>query len=125
MLVAGLTGYVAEAAVPRFVSKSGNVNSERNWSKGDENGDFMVDNDDYRQTYVQTGFTINHDVRKPMSDVRESKNEMVFSDPCERYGDYNDDRIVKAYSQCSMRFTERIFELNDMNDITAYVNSPW
>ena len=52
MLVAGLTGYVAEAAVPRFVSKSGNVNSERNWSKGDENGDFMVDNDDYRQTYV-------------------------------------------------------------------------
>ena len=49
-----MAGYVAEAAVPRFVSKSGNVNSERNWAKGDINGDFMVDDDNFRDTYVRT-----------------------------------------------------------------------
>ena len=32
ILEAGLTGYVAEAAVPRFVSKNGNVNGDRNWA---------------------------------------------------------------------------------------------
>ena len=82
-----MAGYVAEAAVPRFVSKSGNVNSDRNWLKGDANGDFIVDTDNFRDTYVRTQFTINHDTSKPLSGVRQSTKELVFSDPCERYGD--------------------------------------
>ena len=49
---------------------------------------------------------------------------MVFSDPCLRYGTETDDRVVPAYSECSMRFTKRMFELNEMRPITAYVNAP-
>ena len=94
----------------------------------------MVDTDGYRQTYLRVDQTcIGNDCTKnsayrneftPLSNVRESTKEMIFSDPCERYGDQPDDRIVKAYSTCSMLFTKRLFELNDDNDITAYVNTP-
>ena len=97
--------------MPRFVSKNGNVNGDRSWAKGDK----MVDIDGYRQTYLRVDQTcIGNDCTKneayrneftPLSNVRESTKEMIFSDPCERYGDQPDDRIVKAYSTCSMLFT--------------------
>lgn len=97
ILEAGLTGYVAEAAVPRFVSKNGNVNGDRNWAEGEAKKEKMVDTDGYRQTYLRVDQTcIGTDCTKnsayrneftPLSNVRESTKEMIFSDPCERYGD--------------------------------------
>ena len=35
-LLGGLQGYVAEAAVPRFVSRNGELNEDRNWSEKDK-----------------------------------------------------------------------------------------
>lgn len=82
-LEAGLSGYVAEAAVPRFVSKIGSLNRDRNWAAGDENGDFMVDTNDYRNLYVRVDRTKDRDTQFPLAGIRYSTNEMVFSNPCE------------------------------------------
>ena len=68
--------------------------------------------------------TLNRPYDEPLSGVRQSTNEMVFSDPCVQEGLETDDRRVPAYSECSIRFTRRMFELNGMDPITAYVNTP-
>ena len=92
----------------------------------------MVDTNDYRDDYEDKEETVRENdggwtwqqVQVPLSGIRDSTAEMVFSNPCNQHGDDSDDRIVPAYSECSIRFTKKMFELNRDKPITAYVNTP-
>ena len=74
--------------------KNGSVNKDRNWAEQDR----MVDTDDYRASYDSVERTRNYNRKEPLSGVRLSTSEMIFSDPCEQYGEETDDRRVPAYS---------------------------
>jgi len=84
----------------------------------------MIDTDNERDTYDDFEGTEGRSIDEPLTGFRKSTNEMVFTAPCTRIGTETDDRLAPAYSECSIRFTKRMFELNDMNPITAYVNTP-
>lgn len=63
-----MQGFVAEAAIPRFVSKQGTVNNERNWGIFDR----MVDTDLSRENYDVLITTENRNILKPLAGFRRS-----------------------------------------------------
>jgi len=93
-LAGGLTGYVAEAAVPRFVSKNGNLNTDRDWTTGEK----MIDQDQERDSYDDSEGTLNRNMDEPLGGFRKSTNEMIFTEPCLHYGTETDDRLAPAYT---------------------------
>lgn len=58
----------------------------------------MVDNNDIRDLYSRSEGTRDRNKDIPLSGIRYSTNEMVFSNPCEHYGLEPDDRVVRAYT---------------------------
>ena len=61
-----MRGFVAEAAIPRFVDKLGNVNSSRNWGEKDK----IVDIDGYPNTYDIESTTVDRNKFKPLEGFR-------------------------------------------------------
>ena len=119
-LLAGLTGFVAEAAVPRFVTKSGQKNSARSWNLLD----LMVDIDDNKTTYEESTQTQNRQNGVPNSGIRDTYGEMVFSSKCPLYGGNDDDRSLIAYTHCAVELTPIEFRFNGNEPIELYINHP-
>ena len=120
-LLAGLTGYVAEAAVPRFIDRFGKQNTARMWNQND----LMVNIDDRKESLDETVETLNREEAVPASGLRTSFGQMVFSTACQSYGTEKDDRILEPYGVCAIEFTQEEFDLNRGNPITMYVDHPY
>lgn len=114
-----MQGFVAEAAIPRFVSKQGTVNTERNWSIFDR----MVDSDSNRNNFDLLASTENRNILKPLAGFRESLLDPVDTNKCKVYGS-GIDRVLSAYDSCSFEITERDYFNNKYEPIRLYVDTP-
>lgn len=105
MALSGLmNGFVAEAAIPRFVSKDGTVNNERNWAQFDR----MVDTDTTVDNYDLLTSTDNKNVLKPNAGFRRSLLDPLDTVGCKVYDGI--DRILPGYESCSFELTKRDYE---------------
>ena len=60
----------------------------------------------------------------PVSGIRETYKQMIFSTKCRLFGSNNSDRQLKAYSVCAIELTPVEFALNDNEPIEMYINHP-
>ena len=89
-----MRGFVAEAAIPRFVDKLGNVNPERNWSEYEK----IVSQDGKTSTYDSIASTVDRNVFGPIEGFRRTLDTSVETQRCNPYtlGD-REDRILYGY----------------------------
>jgi len=115
-----MRGFVAEAAVPRFVSKQGTVNGFRRWDILDK----MINLDDEKATYDLLSSSENRSVFKPLAGFRKSLLDYVDTEQCAEYGDLGIDRVLAGYKTCSFSISERDFANNNYEPIVLYADTP-
>lgn len=76
-LYAGLKGFVAEHAIPRFVNSAGDSQLNVNWWSGDR----IIDTNEYSKTYDREEKMQNRNWTSPFG-VRDSLNERRTEKPC-------------------------------------------
>ena len=84
----------------------------------------MVDMDDKKFSYEESTATSNRDDGIPVSGLRETFGQMVFSSACPEFGNDKDDRSLQAYSVCAIELTNIEFAFNRGEPIEMYVNHP-
>jgi len=108
-LLGNVSGYVAEAAVPRFVQGNGSIVNFRDWASGDR----IVDTDDERSTFASSERMQDRDRTIPPGGLRYSLEQMRPLKFCpETTSDEDqdeDDRKVSAYESCVFELTEADF----------------
>lgn len=127
MVIPGrLQGFVAEAAVPRFVNKNGQ-STGKNWGEGDR----MVDTDEDKRSYLAGSESVqNRDKAIPLVGERKTLDEPAMQTLCVKEDDsVSIDFVLEGYQTCALQFTQRQFEqsINEENGkkmITLYVNHP-
>jgi hypothetical protein len=121
-LLGGLQGFVAEAAIPRFITKNGQINGDRSWATGEK----IVSEDDDLETFDFFVPTKNRNPAKPLKGFRRNLGHIIETQIC----DFNDvetstvDRVLPGYSECSFEITRKEFELNNFEPIVLYVDTP-
>ena len=68
-----MRGFVAQAAIPRFLAKTGQLNKDRDWTTGDK----MIDLDGQASSYDIKTTTENRNIFKPLDGFRRSLFTMV------------------------------------------------
>ena len=117
-LAGNVQGFVAEAAIPRFVSNQGTVNNERNWSLYER----MVDIDGNPNNYDLLLSTENRNILKPVAGFRRSLLDPLDTVQCRKAE--GTDRVLAAYDSCSFELTSRDYERNSFDPIRLYVDTP-
>ena len=116
-----MRGFVAEAAIPRFVDKLGNVNPTRNWGEKEK----MVNEDDNSDSYDIDPTTKERNVFRPIEGFRRTLETSVETQRCTPYSAGGpEDRILYGYQGCSFELTRKDFERNNMEPIVLYVDTP-
>jgi len=116
-----MRGFVAEAAVPRFVDKLGNVNPSRDWA----NKEKMVNNSNNANSYDIASTTQDRNKFKPLAGFRRTLDTAVVTRRCIPYSQGGDeDRVLEGYQGCSFELTRRDFERNRFEPIVLYVDTP-
>ena len=120
-LLGKMRGFVAEAAVPRFVDKLGNVNPSRNWGEKER----MVNADGNTNSYDIEPSTKDRNAFRPIEGFRRTLDTAVETQRCTPYGEGGpEDRVLEGYQGCSFELTRKDFEQNKMEPIVLYVDTP-
>jgi hypothetical protein len=120
-LLGGLQGFVAEAAIPRFITKNGQVNSDRDWTDGEK----IVSKDSSTETYDFFSQTQDRNLAKPLKGFRRNLGHIVDTQICKFSEEVASvDRKLGGYSECSFEITAKEFELNNFEPIVLYVDTP-
>ena len=112
---------MAEAAVPRFVDKLGNVNPTRDWAKNEK----IVNNSNNANSFDIASTTKDRNKFKPLAGFRRTLDTAVVTRRCKPYAKGGDeDRVLEGYQGCSFELTKRDFERNRFELIVLYVDTP-
>ena len=85
----------------------------------------MLDTDDLKSTYADLTATQNRDIQTPVSGIRSTYGQMVFSQKCPLYADEDNDRYLKAYDVCAIELGPIEFALVGNDPIEMYINHPY
>ena len=91
-----VAGYVAFAALPRFVDKEGNVNPNRNWARGDR----IVDTDGNMRTQYNLEEMQWRNDSLLLNGMRTLGKQSRMEKFCPQYEDSKDEVVLGGYETC-------------------------
>lgn len=119
-VLGGVSVFVAESAVPRFVKGDGTIVQERNWATGDR----MVDTDGDRTTFSNNASMLNRDPSIPPGGMRKSLAKIRETTFCSDQNDVNDNLYIAPYGSCVFSLSDSDFrnEQNYVGFVDLYIN---